>query len=293
MATPGEDSGGGAGAQARAGASGLGAPKGLGDVRHDGHGVSQATVLRLLRDEGLTCPPSTSANAASSPQRRKAAFAVEPSGPNQVWQLDFSEFETTTRRDLAARRLPGLLGKYEHGFHVSPTANQHDAIAAVELAMADYEQLFGHPMVDTAPSTLTPASLLPVVTIVTDNGGPFRSFRFEAFIASRTRAASRPHPRQNPGPERVTRTRLRHAEVRAAVPRRDRRRRRCSSNTPRTTGSSTTPSDPTKPSPGTGRTTSTWAGRAPSSPPFPNDRKPANYLTRDIDLRPDLNGWVE
>lgn len=27
--------------------------------------------------------------------------------------------------------------------------------------------------------------VLPVVTIVTDNGGPFRSFRFEAFIASR------------------------------------------------------------------------------------------------------------
>jgi hypothetical protein len=26
--------------------------------------------------------------------RRKAAFATEPTGPNQVWQLDFSEFET-------------------------------------------------------------------------------------------------------------------------------------------------------------------------------------------------------
>jgi putative transposase len=27
--------------------------------------------------------------------------------------------------------------------------------------------------------------VLPLVTIVTDNGGPFRSFRFEAFIATR------------------------------------------------------------------------------------------------------------
>ena len=27
--------------------------------------------------------------------------------------------------------------------------------------------------------------MLPLVTIVTDNGGPFRSFRFEAFIATR------------------------------------------------------------------------------------------------------------
>ncbi|MGV9823722.1 hypothetical protein [Nocardia xishanensis] len=27
---------------------------------------------------------------------------------------------------------------------VSPTANQHDTITAVELAPADYEQMFGH-----------------------------------------------------------------------------------------------------------------------------------------------------
>jgi len=27
-------------------------------------------------------------------------------------------------------------------------ANQHQAIDAVELAMADYEQLFGNPMID-------------------------------------------------------------------------------------------------------------------------------------------------
>jgi len=48
--------------------------------------------------------------------------------------------------------------------------------------------------------------LLPVVTIVTDNGGPFRSFRFEAFIAAhpelahvRTRVKS---PGQNGSRER-------------------------------------------------------------------------------------------
>ncbi len=36
----------------------------------------------------------------------------------------------------------------------------------------------------TARSTPTTGEALPVVTIVTDNGGPLRSFRFEAFIAS-------------------------------------------------------------------------------------------------------------
>lgn len=31
---------------------------------------------------------------------------------------------------------------------MSPTANQYDAIAAIELALADYEAMFGHPLVD-------------------------------------------------------------------------------------------------------------------------------------------------
>jgi len=34
----------------------------------------------------------------------------------------------------------------------------------------------------TAASDVETGEILPVVTIVTDNGGPFRSFRFEAFI---------------------------------------------------------------------------------------------------------------
>ena len=83
-----------------------------------------------------------------------------------------------------ARGLPGLLVKYEHRFHVSPTANQHDAIDAIELALADYETLFGHPLVEDCTVDTETGEVLPVVTIVTDNGGPFRSFRFEAFIGS-------------------------------------------------------------------------------------------------------------
>ena len=63
-------------------------------------------------------------------------------------------------------------------------ANQHDAIDAVELALADYEAMFGHPMVEDCGVDVETGEILPVVTIVTDNGGPFRSFRFEAFIAA-------------------------------------------------------------------------------------------------------------
>lgn len=55
-------------------------------VRHDGHEVSQASVLRLLRDEGLVLPAAYQRERRKLAERRKAAFAIEPTGPNQVWQ---------------------------------------------------------------------------------------------------------------------------------------------------------------------------------------------------------------
>jgi transposase InsO family protein len=70
--------------------------------------------------------------------------------------------------------------KYEHRFHISATANRHDAIAAVELALAGAAELFGRPVADLDAD----GNVVPVATIVTDNGGRLRAFRFEAFIAT-------------------------------------------------------------------------------------------------------------
>jgi putative transposase len=175
-------------------------------VRHDGHVVSQATILRLLRDEELILPAHYQRERRNLAQRRKAAFATEPTGPNQVWQLDFSEFETTSGGTWRLAGCRDYWSKYEHPFHVSPTANQHDAIDAVELALADFQALFGHPLADRCPVDPETGQTTPVVRIVTDNGGPFRSLRFEAFIAAhpelrhvRTRVKS---PGQNGSRER-------------------------------------------------------------------------------------------
>ena len=151
-------------------------------VRHEGHVVSEATVLRTLRDEGLILPAHHQRERRKLAERRKAAFAKEPTGPNQVWQLDFSEFETTTGGTWRLAGCRDYWSKYEHPFHVSPTANQHDAIDAIELALADYEAMFGHPLSDLCDTDAETGQIKPVVTIVTDNGGPFRSFRFEKFI---------------------------------------------------------------------------------------------------------------
>ena len=96
--------------------------------------------------------------------------------------MDFSEFETTTGGTwrLAGRR--DYWSEYEHPFHVSPTVHQHDAIDAIELALGDFEAMFGHRLADLCPVGTHTGELLPLVTIVTDNGGPFRSFRFDSFI---------------------------------------------------------------------------------------------------------------
>jgi putative transposase len=175
-------------------------------VRHDRHRVSQATVLRLLRDEGLLLPAHYQRERRKLAERRKVAFAVEPTAPNQVWQLDFSEFETTTGGTWRIAGCRDYWSKYEHPWHVSPTGNKYDAIAAVELALADYETVFGHAMIEDCQVDLETGEITPAVTIVTDNGGPFRSFAFEHFITAhpelahvRTRVKS---PGQNGSRER-------------------------------------------------------------------------------------------
>lgn len=59
--------------------------------------------------------------------------------------------------------------RYEFGWHWSPTANQHDAIAGVEIALTEAETMLdGVSMVDhlTDPDT---GEIVPI-TLVTDNG---------------------------------------------------------------------------------------------------------------------------
>ena len=66
-------------------------------------------------------------------EARRAAFVAPPSGPNQVWQLDFSEFET---RHGGTWRIGGVAdywSKLELGWHVSTKQNQRDAIETARM----------------------------------------------------------------------------------------------------------------------------------------------------------------
>lgn len=64
-------------------------------TRYDCHQVSQATVLRILRCRGLVAEAALHQRERRKlAEKRRAAFLTPPTGANQVWQFDFSEFET-------------------------------------------------------------------------------------------------------------------------------------------------------------------------------------------------------
>jgi transposase InsO family protein len=86
--------------------------------RHDGLPVSAASVLRLLREDGLLLEANYQRERRQLAARRKAAFAVEPTGANQVWQLDFTEFETTSGATWRLAGCRDYWSKYELGWHV-------------------------------------------------------------------------------------------------------------------------------------------------------------------------------
>jgi transposase InsO family protein len=152
-------------------------------TRYDGHRLSPATALRIMRRRGLILAADYQRERRQLAAARKAVFVDPPTGPNQVWQLDFSEFETVAGGTWRFAACTDYWSKYELGWHLSLTANQHDAIAAIDLAVAEAERLAGRPLLEaiTDPDT---GEVRPVV-IVTDNGGPFRSARFAATIDRR------------------------------------------------------------------------------------------------------------
>lgn len=138
-------------------------------------------------------------------------------------------------------------------------------------------EMFGRPLVEACPVDPETGKLLPVVTIVTDNGGPFRSFCIESFITANpelvhvcTRVKA---PGQNGSRERgfgtLTYERLYLDEIDDALA--------LAPSGPRPTGSSTTNSGLTKPSHGIGPKMCIWDW-PPRTPQHSKPKKPCQIL---------------
>ncbi len=174
-------------------------------LRADGHPAPDSTVLRALRRTGRVLPVDYQAERRQHAQARRAAFVVPPSGPNQVWQLDFTEFETRMGGTWRIAGIADYWSKLELGWHVSTTANHRDAIETVQQAIAETEWLLGRPL--KAILSDDESGEIRPIALVTDNGSCFKAARFAAFIARRPELihirTRRKSPQQNGVRERA------------------------------------------------------------------------------------------
>jgi putative transposase len=152
-------------------------------ARTDGHPVSDATALRALKRSGRVFAADYTRERRDLAAARRAAFVVPPSGPNEVWQMDFSGFETTQGGTWQISGCTDYWAKTELRWHVSITQNHRDAITAIELAIREAETLLGHSLLEDLTDQLT-GELRPIA-LVSDNGPAFKAKKFAAFIDSR------------------------------------------------------------------------------------------------------------
>lgn len=153
-------------------------------ARLDGIELSDSTALRALKRSGRALKPDYTREVRRHAEARRAAFVVPPSGPDQVWQMDFTEYETTRGGVWRIGGCTDYWSKAELGWNITMTQNHHDAIAAVRLAITEAELLRGGaPLLEqlTNPDT---GEVRPIA-LVTDNGPAFKANGFARFIDSR------------------------------------------------------------------------------------------------------------
>jgi transposase InsO family protein len=163
----------------------------------DGVEVSASSVERAMRRRDLLQPIDYQGERRQLAAARKAAFADPPTGPNQVWQLDFSEYETATGGTWRLAGVADYFTKIEHGWHIAPTCTGADAIAAVQLAIAQAEALAGRRLAEALTDPIT--GQIHRIKLVTDNGPAFKGAAFARFIAGRTEFVHIRTRRRSPG----------------------------------------------------------------------------------------------
>jgi transposase InsO family protein len=150
-------------------------------LRADGVRVSASSVERALRRQSLLQPRRYLAERRALAAHRKAVFLAPPARRNRVWQVDFTEFETSRGGTWRILPVVDYATKLCLAAAVTGTSTAHDAIESLEIALVEAERLVGHPLLDECLDPAT-GELTPLV-IVTDNGPAFKSADFLRFIA--------------------------------------------------------------------------------------------------------------
>lgn len=152
-------------------------------MRADGVDVSASSVLRALKRLDLVLPERHLRERRALAAARKAAFMESPTRPNQVWQMDFTEFETRCGGTWRICPVIDYVSKYALAAPVTGTATQRDAIAALEAAIVSAELVLGYSMAEAC--TDPESGEIAPLKVVTDNGSAFKSTAFLRFMAAR------------------------------------------------------------------------------------------------------------
>lgn len=153
-------------------------------MRADGVDVSAASVLRALKRLDLVLPARHQAERRAWAAARKSAFHELPVRRNRVWQMDFTEFETTAGGRWRICPVIDYATKTVLAAPVTSTSTARDAVAALVAAIRRAEELLGGPLLEDCVDLET--GELFALRIVTDNGAAFKGDGFARFIRGRS-----------------------------------------------------------------------------------------------------------
>ncbi len=144
--------------------------------------VSNSTMHRVLKRNGLSLPVNYTGETRQLAGVRRQAFIDPPTRRNRLWQADFSEFETDAQGVWNLGGVVDYWAKVVLACPVTVTKTTTEAIGFFEAALAQVEILLGVTWIEdlTDPDTGEIGKLI----LVTDNGPCFKSAKFTAWIAA-------------------------------------------------------------------------------------------------------------
>ncbi len=143
--------------------------------------VSDSTMFRVLRRNGLCLPANYTSEVRQLAGIRKETFISPPTRRNRLWQADFSEYETSAGGVWNFGGVVDYWAKVNLACEVSIRKTTKDAIVFFEAALTEVEVLLDVTWIEdlTDPDT----GQIGTLRIVTDNGSCFKSGAFAAWVA--------------------------------------------------------------------------------------------------------------
>ena len=131
-------------------------------------GSSRMSCYRVLKAEGLIQPGRPGAALREARDRRRQMLTI-PTELNEVWQCDFTDYETEDGETYHIGCVTEYLSRFNLDSKVVDTETAFDLIDVTESALREMLQM-GH----QSPRR---------IVIVTDNGPAMKSRRYRNFIA--------------------------------------------------------------------------------------------------------------